>query len=103
MLAVHAHGNELMDYGATLGSYYRCEGRPSTVCDPKLEEMNAKAFVMVGKEREAAFKEIAKYIHEQFYTVPIGHPDFYFAISDKLDWKARLDGFILLKEMKLKS
>ena len=103
MIAVHAHGNEMMDFGITLGSYYRCEGRPSTVCDPQLEEMNAKAFEMVGKEREAAFKEIGKYIHEQFYTVPIGHPDFFFAINPKLEWKPRLDGFILVKEMKLKS
>ena len=51
----------------------------------------------------AAAEEIAKYIHDNFYTVPIGHPDFNFALSDKLDWKPRLDGFILLKEMKFKS
>jgi hypothetical protein len=33
--------------------------------------------------------------------VPIGHPNFNFAVSKRLKWKDRLDGFILLKEMSI--
>ena len=37
-----------------------------------------------------------------YKTVPIGHPYFYYGLSSKVEWKPRLDGFILVKEMKLK-
>jgi ABC-type transport system substrate-binding protein len=102
MLGTHAHGNELMDYSSTVTSYYTCPARNSTVCDKTLEEMHAKALPLIGAERQKAYEEIAKYIHDKFYTVPIGHPNFYYGLSTKVDWKPRLDGFIMVKEMKLK-
>jgi peptide/nickel transport system substrate-binding protein len=102
MLGTHAHGNELMDYSSSVQSYYTCNARNSTVCDETLAGMHAKALTLKGSEREKAYQEIAKYIHEQFYTVPIGHPNFYYGLSSKLDWKPRLDAFIMVKEMKLK-
>ncbi len=102
MLGTHAHGNELMDYSSTVTSYYTCKARNSTVCDQTLEDMHAKALPLIGAARQKAYEEIAKYIHDQFYTVPIGHPNFYYGLSTKVDWKPRLDGFIMLKEIKLK-
>ncbi|MGE3270314.1 MAG: ABC transporter substrate-binding protein [Chloroflexota bacterium] len=102
MLGTHSHGNELMDYSSTVTAYYTCKARNSVVCDEKLEEMHQKALPLKGTEREKAYQDIAKYIHEQFYTVPIGHPNFYYGLSDKVEWKPRLDGFIMVKEMKLK-
>jgi len=102
MLGTHAHGNELMDYSSTVTSYYTCKARNSTVCDQTLEDMHAKALPLVGAARQKAYEDIAKYIHDQYYTIPIGHPNFYYGVSSKLDWKPRLDGFIMLKEMKLK-
>ena len=102
MLGTHAHGNELMDYSSTVTAYYTCKARNSVVCDPALEEMHQKALPLKGAERQKAYQDIAKYIHEQFYTVPIGHPNFYYGLSNKVEWKPRLDGFIMVKEMKLK-
>ena len=103
MLGTHSHGNELMDFSSTVTSYYTCKARNSVVCDEKLEEMHAKALPLKGAERQKAYEEIAKYINEQVYTVPIGHPDYFYGVNAKLEWKPRLDAFILLKEMKLKS
>jgi peptide/nickel transport system substrate-binding protein len=102
MLGTHAHGNELMDYSSTVTSYYTCKARNSVVCDQALEEMHQKALPLKGAERQKAYQDIAKYINDQFYTVPIGHPNFYYGLSNKVEWKPRLDGFILVKEMKLK-
>jgi peptide/nickel transport system substrate-binding protein len=102
MLGTHAHGNELMDYSSTVTAYYTCRARNSVVCDQTIEDMHAKALPLKGAERQKAYQEIAKYIHEQFYTVPIGHPNFYYGASTKIDWTPRLDAFILVKEMKLK-
>jgi peptide/nickel transport system substrate-binding protein len=102
MLGTHAHGNELMDYSSTVTAYYTCKARNSAVCDEKLEQMHQEALPLKGDARAKAYQEIAKYIHEQVYTVPIGHPNFYYGLSARLEWKPRLDGFIMLKEMKLK-
>jgi peptide/nickel transport system substrate-binding protein len=102
MLGTHAHGNELMDYSSTVTAYYTCRARNSVVCDETLEQMHQKALPLKGAEREKAYQEIAKYIHDQVYTVPIGHPNFYYGLSTKVEWKPRLDGFIMVKEMKLK-
>jgi peptide/nickel transport system substrate-binding protein len=102
MLGTHSHGNELMDFSSTVTSYYTCKARNSVVCDEKLEDMQAKALPLKGAERQKAYEDIAKYIYDQYYTVPIGHPNFYYGMSNKVDWKPRLDGFMLVKEMKLK-
>jgi peptide/nickel transport system substrate-binding protein len=102
MLGTHSHGNELMDFSSTVTSYYTCKARNSTVCDPTLEEMHAKALPLKGAERQKAYEDIAKYISDQYYTIPIGHPNFYYGLSSQLDWKPRLDAFIMVKEMKLK-
>jgi len=102
MLGTHAHGNELMDYSSTVTAYYTCPARNSTVCDQTLGAMHAKALPLTGAARQKAYEEIAQYIRDQFYTVPIGHPKFYYGLSSKVDWTPRLDGFIMLKEMKLK-
>jgi len=102
MLGTHSHGNELMDYSSTVQAYYTCKARNSVVCDPVLEDMQAKALPLKGAERQKAYEDIAKYINDQFYTVPIGHPNYYYGLSNKVDWKPRLDAFIMVKEMKLK-
>ena len=102
MIGTHVHGNEIMDYSATISTYYGCNGRLSTFCDPKIDEMHNAALPLTGEERAKAYQELARYIHEQVYTVPIGHPNFYFGLSKRLEWQVRLDGFMLLKEMTLK-
>ena len=64
-------------------SYYTCQARNSTVCDPALTEMHAKALPLKGAERQKAYEDIAKYVHDQFYTVPIGHPNYYYGLSNE--------------------
>ena len=103
MVGVHMHGNELMDYAASVSSYLLCDAKNGAFCDPTLDEMFAKANPLTGAEREKALQDIAAYAHEQVATIPIGQPNFFFGLSKRLEWKPRLDGFILLKEMKLTS
>jgi peptide/nickel transport system substrate-binding protein len=102
MLGTHSHGNELMDFSSTVTAYYTCQARNSVVCDQTLEQMQAKALPLKGAERQKAYEDIAKYIYDQYYTVPIGHPNYFYGLSNKVDWKPRLDAFIMVKEMKLK-
>ena len=54
-----------------------------------------------GDARQKALADIAKYVYDRVPVVPIGQPNFNFGLSQRLDWKPRIDGFILLKEMTL--
>ena len=103
MVAIHMHGNELMDYAATVSSYYASSGKNSTMDDPELDQMHEKALPLTGAEREKAYQAIAVRAAQNANIFPIGHPDFYFGLNKRLKWEARLDGFILLKEMSLTS
>lgn len=96
-VGMNQHGNELMDYAASMG-YYTCDGTPSNLCDPTLEAMIAEAQALSGDARDAALQEVAAYVHDLYYIIPVGYPSFNFGLVDGIDWEPRMDGFILIKE-----
>jgi peptide/nickel transport system substrate-binding protein len=93
------HGNELMDFSGSITGYYTCDGNTSAFCDDKLTQMYAEASQATGDDRQTKMAEIAKYVYDLAPVIPIGQPAFNFGLSKRLDWKPRMDGFILLKEM----
>jgi peptide/nickel transport system substrate-binding protein len=99
---LNSHGNVFLDYSFSINNYYTCEGRLSGYCDPKVDEMHKAAVQLVGEPRAKAYQEIAKYVYEDFGTVPLAQPSFYYGLTKRLDWNLRIDGFMLVKEMKLK-
>jgi peptide/nickel transport system substrate-binding protein len=102
LLGFHSSSAEIMDYSRPVQGYYTCSGISSTYCDPTMEELLKKALPLEGAERVKALQEISKYAYDQIPTVPVGYPNFYYGLSTRLDWTPRLDGFLLVKEMKLK-
>jgi peptide/nickel transport system substrate-binding protein len=100
LMLIDSHGNEAMDLSFTASSYYKCGSRG--LCDDELEALIAKAEPLVGEARESAFHELQQYFYAQYFIIPIDQPTLYYALSDRLNWQSRLDGFILLKEMSLK-
>lgn len=103
LLGVQQHGQELMDYSGSVVGYYSCGGATSAYCDPQLEKMFAAAVGTSGDARQQALADIAKYVYDQVPVVPIGQPNFNFGLTERLNWKPRIDGFILLKEMTFNS
>lgn len=101
LLGLQQHGQELMDFSGSVVSYYSCDGNTSAFCDPELETMYAAAVGTTGDARQQALANIAKYVYDKVAVVPIGQPNFNFGLAQRLDWKPRTDGFILLKEMTL--
>jgi peptide/nickel transport system substrate-binding protein len=101
MAGFQSHGQELMDFSGSVQSYYTCDGPTSAYCDPKLDSMFNKAVPLTGDARKAALEKIDDYMHKEVPVVPIGQPNFFYGISNDLDWHPRLDGFLLVKEMKL--
>jgi peptide/nickel transport system substrate-binding protein len=101
LIGLQQHGNELMDYSSSIEGYYSCKGATSAYCDPELEKLTAAANQLAGDQRDAALQNIAKYVYDRYITVPVGQPNFYFGLAKNLDFKPRLDGFLLVKEMKV--
>jgi peptide/nickel transport system substrate-binding protein len=102
IIAVNSHGNELLDFSQTVQFYYVCEGKNATHCDPTLAEMQKNALPLSGQEREQAYQAIAQKVYDDYVIVPIGAATFWSAMSQRLDWTPRPDGFMLAKEMQLK-
>jgi peptide/nickel transport system substrate-binding protein len=103
MIAIHTHGTELMDYSATVSSYYVTDGKNTTFDDPEVDVMHKAALPLTGAEREKAYQAIAARVAKNMNTIPLGQPNFFYGLSDRLQWESRIDGFILLKEMSLKA
>jgi peptide/nickel transport system substrate-binding protein len=95
------HGNEIMDVSSTAQSYYRCAGAASTYCDPELDKALEAALPLTGDQRATALKAVTKMFYDKYGAVPVIHMDLNYGLARNLQWKARLDGFMLLKEMKL--
>lgn len=102
LIGLNQHGNELMDYAASQG-YYTCIGVVSAYCNPEYDEMVDAAQQLSGDERDEALQELAAYVADLYYIVPVGYPLFYFGLVDGVNWNPRMDGFILIKEMTFSS
>jgi peptide/nickel transport system substrate-binding protein len=93
------HGNEMMDVSQTFSGYYRCDGGVSTFCDPEIDKMTAESAVITGDERDAALAATTAAYMERIPVIPIVHLPFFYGVSADLNWKPRLDAFMLVKEM----
>ena len=63
--------------------------------------MNAKAREAVGETRTKLYQELMALMYDEEPYIPIGHMMFQYGLSKRLEWRPRLDGFILAKEMSL--
>jgi peptide/nickel transport system substrate-binding protein len=102
-LMTSPHGNEMMDLSRTAGGYYMCNGGSSSYCDEELDAAINEASPLTGEEREEAFQEIQRIVYEAFALIPVIHMELNFGLSENLEWTPRLDDFMLLKEMTLRS
>lgn len=100
-IATNPHGNEIMDVSSTAQAYYSCEGGSSTYCDPELDEALNEARELTGEEREEALAEVTRMYYEDYGSIPVIHMPLNYGLAENLEWEPRLDGFILLKEMRL--
>ena len=100
-IATNPHGNEIMDVSSTAQAYYSCDGGSSTYCNPELDEALDAAIPLTGEEREAALADVTRMYYEDYGSIPVIHMPLNYGLAAELTWEPRLDGFILLKEMKL--
>jgi peptide/nickel transport system substrate-binding protein len=100
-IATNPHGNEIMDVSSTAQAYYASDGGSSTYSNPALDEKLEAAIPLTGEERVKALQEVTKIFYEDYGAIPIIHMPLNYGLAENLEWEPRLDGFMLLKEMKL--
>lgn len=98
-----SHGNEAGDAGSTVRNAYRSDGLVSTLALPHVDDLEAAARVTQGDARQTAYADIFKYLADDVVPdAPIVHIKQIYALADRIDWKPRPDGLILVKDIKLK-
>ena len=101
-VAIHLHGNEIMDYASSYRFYYACDGILSVYCNEEADAVWMKALPLTGDEREMTLQELNRIVHEDVAIGYIGHMDLAYGIGSRLNWAPKLDHRILIKEMTLK-
>lgn len=102
-IGTNPHGNEIMDVSSTARAYYSCDGGSSTYCNPELDEALNAALPLTGEARQEALAAVTAMFYEDYGAIPIIHMPLNYGLAANLEWTPRLDGFILVKEMKYTS
>ena len=98
-VAVHLHGQELLDYHISYRFYFSCDGILSVYCNDEAEALWNAAEPLAGAERDATLQQLNQVAHDDVAAGYIGHLDFSYAVSNALDWSLKLDHRLQAKEM----
>ncbi|MCY3901798.1 MAG: ABC transporter substrate-binding protein [Caldilineaceae bacterium] len=101
-VAIHLHGNEIMDYASSFRFYYSCEGILSVYCNEEADAVWMEALPLSGDEREMKLQELNRIVHEDVAIGYIGHVDLSYGVGSSLSWAPKLDHRIIVKEMTAK-
>ena len=98
---LHVQANPLMDYGATFGAHYSCDGIVSVFCDPDFDARVAVAASLVGQERHEALKALVREGHDRYVVAPVGLLQRAYGVPEGFDWKFGLDHRIVVVNMRM--
>jgi len=95
--------NELLDADKSFSAYYRAGGIGSSNSDKTLAGLidGARTETDMAK-RASMYHQAVKLAHDKAYFTWLLNIEDVYGVSARIDWKARVDAKILIKEMKLK-
>ncbi|MEM7023661.1 MAG: ABC transporter substrate-binding protein, partial [Pseudomonadota bacterium] len=96
---LHVQANPLMDYGATFGAHYSCDGIVSVFCDQDFDARVAEAASLSGDERHQALRELVGEGHERYVVAPVGLLQRAYGVPDGMEWDFGLDHRIIAVNM----
>ncbi|MGF1616302.1 MAG: ABC transporter substrate-binding protein [Acidimicrobiia bacterium] len=99
-ITIHAHGNEILDYMASLNGYYNCESAGATWCDPEFDLLRAEVSVLTGEERDQRLQELAAYVNEAVAYGYIVHLSLAYTLDADIDWDLGLDHRLVAVQMR---
>ncbi len=97
---LHVQANPLLDYGATFGAHYACEGIVSVFCDPDFEARVAEASSLNGDERHQALRELVKEGHDRYVVGAVGLLQRAYGVPVGFEWNFGLDHRIIAVNMR---
>ncbi len=97
-IAVHLHGNEVLDLYFSGIRYFGCDGSSSLYCDEEVDAMWEAANMLSGEERDLALREVAAVAYNDFGNGIIAHLNFSYLVSEGVAWQPQLDHRIQAKE-----
>ena len=101
-VAVHLHGNEILDLWYSYVNYFVCDGVVSQYCNPEVNALWEEARTLSGEERDMKLQEAAQVAYDDVAYGLIAHLDLAYLISEDLNWNVKLDHRLQAKEMSLK-
>jgi peptide/nickel transport system substrate-binding protein len=94
--------NELFDADKSFSAYYKAGGVGSSNTDPELEALIDGARTETNFEKRAAmYHQAVKLAHDKAYFVWLLNIEDVYGMSKRLEWSARVDGKMLVKEMRV--
>lgn len=102
MIAMHKHTNDPYDFSGTVNAFYTCNGRLSTSCNPKIDQLQEKAKILTGEARQKAYEEIAELAYNDLYYIPLHHETRFHGLSSKFNWQPPLHAGIRLTDISRK-
>ena len=95
--------NELLDADKSFSAYYRAGGIGSSNSDKTLADLidGARTETDMAK-RASMYHQAVKLAYDNAYFTWLLNIEDTYGVSDKIDWAARVDAKILVKEMTLK-
>lgn len=95
--------NELLDADKSFSAYYRAGGIGSSNTDKELAALIDKARTETDvAARASLYHQAVKHAYDQAYFVWLLNIEDIYGVSARIDWPARVDAKILVKEMKMK-
>ena len=98
-VAIHVHGNEILDFATSYRFYYSCDGILSVYCNEDAEDLWLGALPLSGEERDAQLQALNQVIYDDVGVGYIGHLDLAYLVSNGVDWSLELDLRLEAKEM----
>ena len=98
-VAVHLHGNEILDIWFSYINYFVCHGPSSQYCNEEFDSLWEEARTLSGEARDLKLQEAAQVAYDDYAHGLIAHMDLAYLVSEDLNWDVKLDHRLQAKEM----
>ncbi len=98
-VAVHLHGNEILDLWFSYVNYFVCDGPVSQYCNEEVDSLWEEARTLSGEARDLKLQEAAQVAYDDYAHGLIAHMDLSYLVSEGLEWTVKLDHRLQAKEM----
>jgi len=97
-----SHDNPLLDADRTLSAIYHSKGSQSAYSNPEVDQLIDAARTETDlQKREEMYHKVIQIAYDDAALVPLLNLKDVYGLSEKLEWAPRLDGKMLVVEMKL--